>query len=120
MAINATSLRWMHRENKNLINTANISSPEDKLNWVFNVFDGDGGGTIDSNEINTMMVGLFEMAGAKVTEEQLAVRIAFLFSASDVCSTKFLHMTSSKIQEACADVMNQIDSDGDGEVKIIS
>ena len=31
-------------------------------------------------------------------------------------------MTSSKMQEACADVMNQIDSDGDGEVraKIIS
>ena len=91
------------------------------MNWVFNVFDGDGGGTIDSNEINTMMVGLFEMAGAKVTEEQLAVRIGFLFSASDVMFNK-VFMTSSKMQEACADVMNQIDSDGDGEVraKIIS
>ena len=52
------------------------------------MFDGDGGGTIDSNEINTMMVGLFEMAGAKVTEEQLAVRIGFLFSASDVMFNK--------------------------------
>ena len=52
----------------NSINTANLSSPEDKLNWVFNVFDGDGGGTIDSNEINTMMVGLFEMSGAEVDE----------------------------------------------------
>ena len=56
------------------INATTLSSPEDKLTWVFNVFDGDGGGTIDANEINTMMVGLFEMAGAKVNEEQLAVR----------------------------------------------
>ena len=57
------------------INATTLSSPEDKLTWVFNVFDGDGGGTIDANEINTMMVGLFEMAGAKVNEEQLAVRL---------------------------------------------
>ena len=56
------------------INATTLSSPEDKLTWVFNVFDGDGGGTIDAAEINTMMVGLFEMAGAKVNEEQLAVR----------------------------------------------
>ena len=57
------------------INATTLSSPEDKLTWVFNVFDGDGGGTIDATEINTMMVGLFEMAGAKVNEEQLAVRL---------------------------------------------
>ena len=56
------------------INATTLSSPEDKLTWVFNVFDGDGGGTIDAKEIKTMMEGLFEMAGAKVNEEQLAVR----------------------------------------------
>jgi len=55
------------------INATGLSSPEEKLKWVFNVFDEDGGGTIDAGEIQNMMVGLFGMSGARVSEEQLQV-----------------------------------------------
>ena len=55
------------------INATGLSSPEEKLKWVFNVFDEDGGGTIDSGEIHSMMVGLFGMSGTRVSDEQLQV-----------------------------------------------
>ena len=42
---------------------------------MFNVFDKDGGGTIDSDEILVMLDGLFGMSGAKVNDEQLQVRV---------------------------------------------
>merc|ERR1712179_588392 len=72
------------------INATSLSTPQDKLEWVFNIFDKDGGGTIDSNEIETMLVGLFEMSGAEVNEEDL--------------------------KETCEEIMAAIDGDGDGEV----
>ncbi len=78
------------REYMLAINSTNLSTPEDKLNWVFNVFDKDGGGTIDAEEISAMLEGLFQMAGAEVDEEELAA--------------------------VCLEVMAAIDSDEDGEV----
>ena len=72
------------------INSTSLTGPQEKLCWVFNVFDADGSGTINAEEIRAMLAGLFEMAGAEVEEEELAV--------------------------ACGDVMAAIDGDGDGEV----
>ena len=47
--------------NKNLI--PRLTTPEEKLKWIFNVFDKDGGGSIDAGEIQEMVGGLFAMAG---------------------------------------------------------
>ena len=40
-----------------------LGTPEEKLKWIFNVFDKDGGGSIDASEIQWMVSGLFAMAG---------------------------------------------------------
>lgn len=87
------------------INATSLNSPEDKLNWMFDVFDKDGGGTISSDEIkdlimletfysNEMLIdscsGLFGMAGQEIEDEDLN--------------------TVSK------DIMSTIDEDGDGDV----
>ena len=88
------------------INATSLNPPEDKLNWMFDVFDKDGGGTISSDEIkdlimsenvncsncnnSTFFSGLFEMAGQEVEEEDL-----------DAVSK---------------DIMSTIDEDGDGDV----
>ena len=37
------------------INATSLNSPEDKLNWMFDVFDKDGGGTISSDEIRDLI-----------------------------------------------------------------
>ena len=89
------------------INATSLNSPEDKLNWMFDVFDKDGGGTISSDEIKDLIMleicdsneilidsdscsGLFEMAGQEIEDEDLN--------------------TVSK------DIMSTIDEDGDGDV----
>ena len=90
------------------INATSLNTPEDKLNWMFDVFDKDGGGTISSDEIKDLLMletcylsdndmyfiiswsGLFEMAGQKIEEEDLEV--------------------------ASKDIMTTIDEDGDGDV----
>ena len=38
------------------INATSLNSPEDKLNWMFDVFDKDGGGTISSDEIKDLIM----------------------------------------------------------------
>ena len=48
--------------NNNILNDR-LNTPEDKLRWIFNVFDRDGGGSIDAVEIQEMVKGLFAMAG---------------------------------------------------------
>ena len=37
----------------------NLDTPEDKLGWMFDAFDADGGGTVDAEEITSIVVGLF-------------------------------------------------------------
>ena len=37
------------------INATNLNSPEDKLIWMFDVFDKDGGGTISCDEIKDLI-----------------------------------------------------------------
>ena len=37
-------------------NAVNLNSAEDKLDWIFCLFDSDGGGSVDLNEIEVEMV----------------------------------------------------------------
>ena len=73
-----------------MANNVTLSSPEDKLDWIFTAFDKDGGGTIDVDEIRDIVVGLFKMAGIEEEEELLIA-----------CIT---------------DIKKAVDSDGDGEI----
>ena len=50
-------------------NCANLSSEEDKLAWIINVFDEDIGGFIDAEEVEKIVVSLFKMAGTEVEQE---------------------------------------------------
>ena len=71
-------------------NVTNLSTPEDKLDWIFTAFDKDGGGTIDAVEIKEIMVGLFKMAGLDEDEDLI---------------------------DACVmDINKAVDADGDGEI----
>ena len=65
-------------------------SRNDKLNWIFNVYDKDAGGTIDPGEMKDVVTGLYTMMGIEVPEEILEIR-------------------SKEILEIC-------DIDGDGEI----
>ena len=40
-----------------------LVDPSEKLSWVFNAFDEDGGGTIEYDEISTLVEALFRMSG---------------------------------------------------------
>ena len=42
-------------------NVKNLETPEDKLGWMFDAFDADGGGTVDVDEITNIVVGLFRL-----------------------------------------------------------
>ena len=72
------------------INSTSLNSPEDKLKWMFDVFDKDGGGTISSEEIDVVLQGLFEMSGKDFEDNDL--------------------------DQVTRDIMDAIDADGDGEV----
>ena len=76
------------------LNATNLNSREDKLNWMFDVFDKDGGGTISMEEIQDLVRGLIEMAGHEVSAED--------------------------IEEASQEIMTTIDEDGDGDVTKVS
>jgi calmodulin len=70
--------------------SSSLQSPENKLNWMFDVFDKDGGGSVSAEEIQDLLQGLFQMSGQEFEDEDLV--------------------------EASEDIMNDIDADGDGEV----
>ena len=50
-------------------------SPEDKLKWIFDVFDKDGNGTIDYQEMGDIIISLFNMSGVKVEEKKLMAQL---------------------------------------------
>ena len=72
------------------INSTGLNSTEDKLKWMFDVFDKDGGGSISAEEIDALLQGLFEMSGQDFEENDL--------------------------ENVTRDIMEAIDADGDGEV----
>ena len=72
------------------INSTGLNSTEDKLKWMFDVFDKDGGGSISAEEIDALLQGLFEMSGQDFEDNDL--------------------------ENVTRDIMEAIDADGDGEV----
>ena len=58
----------------NCIQNFQLQTLEDKLNWIFDVFDRDGGGTIDPAELRDIVRGLFCLAGIEAPDEILDVR----------------------------------------------
>ena len=61
-----------------------LSSPREKLNWIFNVFDKDGGGVIDHKEMRDVVLGLFTMVGIRIHEDILVDRLEEMLDAIDV------------------------------------
>ena len=64
-------------------NASDLSTPEDKLNWIFSAFDQDGGGEIDLNEIMDIVMGLFKMAGIEDEMDILVECVAEIRHALD-------------------------------------
>ena len=64
-------------------NASNLSTPEDKLNWIFTAFDQDGGGSIDLNEIMDIVMGLFKMAGMDEDIDMVVVCVSEIRQAVD-------------------------------------
>ena len=54
------------RKPQNINSTKNIF-----IDWLFKVFDEDGGGTIDLDEVIKIVIGLYNMNGEKVDREVL-------------------------------------------------
>ena len=44
-------------------NVKNMTTPEEKLNWIFSAFDADKGGSIDVEEIRELVLWMFRFAG---------------------------------------------------------
>ena len=61
-----------------------MTTPDQKLKWIFNVFDKDGGGTIDAEEISEMVRGLFSMSGIEVDEDEVENSTREILEAVDV------------------------------------
>ena len=55
-------------------NAVNLNSAEDKLDWIFCLFDSDGGGSVDLNEI-------------EVKNFNLKWFLIFLFLKVNVCAS---------------------------------
>ena len=61
----------------------NLNTPEDKLSWMFDAFDEDGGGTVDGDEITNIVVGLFRLGGIEEDEDLLAACVFDVIEAVD-------------------------------------
>ena len=72
------------------LRASSLHSREEKLKWIFDVFDKDRSGTISPDEIESLLGALFDISGHETSEYVL--------------------------KEACKDVMESVDSDGDGEI----
>ena len=51
-----------------------LSSRNEKLNWIFNVYDDNCSGTIDPGEMADVVTGLYTMVGMNATEEIIETR----------------------------------------------
>ena len=53
------------------------------LEWIFKVFDEDGGGTIDIDELIKIVIGLFNMSGEKADREVILACVIELLEVID-------------------------------------
>ena len=54
------------------------------MNWIFNVYDKDAGGTIDPSEMKDVVTGLYTMMGIEVPEEILEIRSKEILDICDI------------------------------------
>ena len=52
--------------------------------WIFNVFDEDGGGSIDIDEVIKLVIGLANMGGVEAEREFLLACVQDILEAIDV------------------------------------
>ena len=65
-------------------NCTSLTHPEEKLNWIFNAFDEDGGGSIDIDEVIKLVIGLTNMGGVETEKEVLLACVQDIIDAVDV------------------------------------
>ena len=53
------------------VQSTKLETPEDKLKWVFRMYDKNFSGSIDTDELATMFSTLFEMTRVKISETQM-------------------------------------------------
>ena len=96
---------------------------EEKLNWIFTAFDADGGGSIDVEEINEVVLWMFR-------EQDLAlmVMITVILNNGEMIPQQVIHVFWSSLRFAgieqdpdlvasCViDVRATIDVDNDGDI----
>ena len=61
-----------------------LASTREKLNWIFNVFDKDGGGIIDHKEMRDVVLGLLTMVEIRIHEDILVDRLGEMLDAIDI------------------------------------
>ena len=67
-------------------NCTHLSSAKDKLEWIFKVFDEDGGGSIDIDEVIKLVIGLFNMNGKEEDKEVLLACVLDILEVIEVDS----------------------------------
>ena len=72
------------------LKATSLELPDQKLMWIFDVFDKDGSGTISEDEIDILVQGIFDMSKHEYEDKD--------------------------VKEACKEIMDTIDSNGDGEI----
>ena len=89
-----------------------LQTIKDKLTWIFDVFDKDGGGSIDPTELRSIVRGLFCLAGIEVIECILDVRCQVGTNLQIFDSLLYLLCYLLFVQE----MTEAIDVDGDGDI----
>ena len=83
----------------------NLDTPEDKLGWMFDAFDADGGGTVDAEEITSIVVGLFRSG--------LRLRLCLLRRIVRMGGIE----EDQDLLAACVfDLIEAVDQEGDGDI----
>ena len=62
--VRASVFCWVMPTDGQANSVKNLNTPQDKLGWMFDAFDADGGGTVDAEEITSIVVGLFRSVEA--------------------------------------------------------
>ena len=77
------------------------SSPQDKLNWVFDVFNVDKNKSIDAQEMGDIIISLFHMSSIKVDEKKLLVHLENMLrnheggGSMEIDRSEFIHQAVS-------------------------
>ena len=48
------------------------STPEEKLEWIFRVFDKDGSGVVDLDEVISIVIGLHKVTLGRLTDMRIS------------------------------------------------